>query len=219
MIEAIFFDFNGTLYFDQEINYITWEETINAISNSTINFKDFFETHFSVMNSIIIKDAYKLINKPCTPEDIEYWTNYKENRYRQYGIDHKTTKLAPGAENLLNYLKNRNIPVILCTSSILDNVNYYYDYFGLDNWFNRSQTVYDTGEYTSKSEMYKECAKRLNVNISNVIVFEDSPSSIKQAIQAGVTKLIVIQKNNTPNLPQIKQKIKDYTQVDYSIFE
>ena len=219
MIKAVFFDFNGTLYFDQDINKITWNETIDKLSDKTIDFESFYCKYKSVMDYIVIQDAFKLINKPYTEKDVDYWVNYKEERYRQYGVDHNRTTLPPGAEKVLNYLKSNKIPMILCTSSITDNVNYYYKYFNLDNWFNRSQTVYDTGEYNSKAQMYIECAKRLNVNIDEAIVFEDSPTSIKQAIEGGAKKIVAIKRNDTPNYPEIKQIINDYTELDYSIFD
>ena len=219
MIKAVFFDFNGTLYFDQDINKITWEETINKLSDNKIDFEEFYKKYKSVMDFIVIEDAFKLINKKYTKKDIEYFVNYKENAYRQYGIDHNRTKLPNGAEDVLNYLKEKNIPVILCTSSIIENVEYYYKYFNLNNWFDFKQTVYDTGEYTSKTEMYKECAKRLNINPSDAIVFEDSPKSIKEAINSGVNKVVAIKREDTPNLPEIKQIINDFTELDFSIFD
>ena len=219
MIKGVFFDFNGTLYFDQDINRITWKQTIDELSNKQIDFDSFFSKYKSVMDYIVIEDAFKLINKEYTKQEVNYWVNYKENKYRQYGIDHNRTILPPGAKKLLDYLKQRNIPVILCTSSIIENVNFYYEYFNLSNWFDKSQTVYDTGEYNSKSQMYQECAKRLNIKINEGIVFEDSPRSIKEAIEAGVEKVVAIKKEDTPNLPQIKQTIKDFTELDYSIFD
>lgn len=219
MIKAAFFDFNGTLYFDQDINKITWHQTIDALSNYSIDFEPFYNKYKSVMDFIVIEDAFKSINKPYTKQDIDYWVDYKEERYRQYGIDNNRTILPPGAKELLDYLKSKNIPMILCTSSITDNVNYYYKYFNLDNWFNKSQTVYDTGEYTSKAQMYQECARRLNVDIKDGIVFEDSPTSIKQAIEGGATRVIAIKRDDTPTLPEIKQVISDYTEIDYSLFD
>lgn len=219
MIKAAFFDFNGTLYFDQDINRITWKQTIDAISNNSIDFDSFFANYKAVMDYIVIEDAHKLINKSYTKQDIDYWVNYKEERYRQYGIDHNRTVLPPGAKDVLDYLKSKNIPVILCTSSIIENVDFYYDYFNLSNWFNKDQTVYDTGEYNSKAQMYKECARRLNVNIEDGVVFEDSSKSIKEAIEAGAKKVVAIKKDDTPSLPEIKQVIKDFSELDYSIFD
>lgn len=219
MVKGVFFDFNGTLYFDQDINRITWKETIDAISSNSIDFDSFFANYKAVMDYIVIEDAHKLINKPYTKQEIDYWVNYKEDRYRQYGIDHNRTVLPPGAKEVLDYLKSKNIPVILCTSSIIENVDFYYEYFNLSNWFNKDQTVYDTGEYNSKAQMYQECAKRLNINIEEGIVFEDSSKSIMQAIEAGAKKIVAIKKDDTPTVPEIKQVIKDFTELDYSIFD
>ena len=219
MVKGVFFDFNGTLYFDQDINRITWKETIDAISSNSIDFDSFFANYKAVMDYIVIEDAHKLINKPYTKQEIDYWVNYKEDRYRQYGIDHNRTALPPGAKEVLDYLKSKNIPVILCTSSIIENVDFYYEYFNLSNWFNKDQTVYDTGEYNSKAQMYQECAKRLNINIEEGIVFEDSSKSIMQAIEAGAKKIVAIKKDDTPTVPEIKQVIKDFTELDYSIFD
>lgn len=219
MIKAVFFDFNGTLYFDQDINRITWKETIDKLSDNQIDFDSFFVKYKAVMDYIVIEDAFKLINKPYTEEIINYWVNYKEDRYRQYGIDHNRTVLPPGAKDVLDYLKSKNIPVILCTSSIIENVNFYYKYFNLSNWFNKEQTVYDTGKYNSKAQMYQECARRLNIDIKQAVIFEDSPLSIEQAIQAGADKFVAIKRNEFPDIPEIKQVIKDFTELDYSIFE
>lgn len=219
MVKGVFFDFNGTLYFDQVINKITWKETIDTLSNNKIDFESFFAEYCAVMDCVVIADAFKLINKEYTDKDIEYWSNYKEERYRQYGLQRNMTKLPPGAIDVLNYLKNRKIPVILCTSSMLDNVEYYYKYFGLSEWFDKKQTVYDTGEYNSKAQMYRECAKRLNIDIKDAVVFEDSRRSIKEAIEGGVEKIVAIKKDDTPSYPEIKQVINDYTELDYSIFD
>ena len=96
---------------------------------------------------------------------------------------------------------------------------FYFKYFDLKKWFDFNQTVYDTGEYVSKKEMYLECAKRLKIKIEDGVVFEDSPKSIKKAIEAGAKKVVAIKRNDTPTLKEIKQVIKDYIELDFSIFD
>ena len=219
MIKAAFFDFNGTLYFDHDINRLAWKQTIDSISDSKIDFDSFYEQFKSVMNYIVIENAYKQINKPYTKQEVDYWVKEKEVIYQKYGIEHNRTHMPDGAIKLLDYLKEKNIPVILCTSSVKENVDFYYKYFNLSKWFNKEETVYDTGEYKDKIEMYKECARRLSVNPKDVVVFEDSPKSIKEAIVSGCDKIIALKRDDTPKLPEIKQIIKDYTELDYSIFD
>lgn len=219
MVKGVFFDFNGTLYFDQDINRITWKDTIDRLSNKSIDFDSFFKNYRSVMDYIVIEDAFKLINKTYSKTEVDKWVNYKEERYRKYGLEHNRTILPPGAKKALDFLKIKKIPVILCTSSIIENVEYYYKYFNLSNWFNFNETVYDTGKYNSKTEMYKECARRLNIKLEDGVIFEDSPKSINEAIKAGAKKVVAIKRDDTPFLPEIKQVITDYTELDYSIFE
>lgn len=219
MIKAVFFDFNGTLYFDRDINEITWKDTIYKIAGNQIDFDKFFPQFKSTMDYLVIEEAYKLINKPYTNEEIYKWVNYKEESYRKYGIEHKRIMLSPGAEEVLDYLKSKNVPVILCTSSIIENVEYYYKYFNLDKWFIKSQTVYDTGEYNSKAQMYQECARRLNTKLDEGIVIEDSVKSIKEAIAGGANKIIAIKREDIPNLPEIKQIVNNLSEIDYSIFD
>lgn len=133
MVKGIFFDFNGTLYFDGIANRDTWEETINKITNNSIDFNDFYTKGDFSMDINIISAAYRAINNEFNKKDIEYWTNYKEERYKQYGIDHNMISLPPGTKKMMDYIKSKNIPIILCTRSIKGNVDYYYKYFGLSN--------------------------------------------------------------------------------------
>ena len=219
MVKAVFFDFNGTLYFDQDINKETWKQTIKELSNDKIDFESFFSNRKAVMDYIVIEDAFKMINKKYTNKEIEHWVNYKENKYRQYGIDHKRTVLAPGAERVLNDLISREIKLILCTSSIKENVEYYFKYFNLSKWFDFDETVYDTGDYKNKSEMYKECFVRTKTKAGEVVVFEDSAKSISEAINAGVTKVVAINQNESLELNEVKQSIRDFNELDFSIFD
>lgn len=80
-------------------------------------------------------------------------------------------------------------------------------------------TVYDTGEFKNKTEMYTECAKRLNIKPEEALVFEDSTRSIKAAIDAGVKNIVAVNNTTCPSFPEVKQFIKDFTELDYSVFD
>lgn len=219
MIKAAFFDFNGTLYFDQDINKITWKKTIDKLSDNKIDFEPFFKDRRSVIDKLVIIDAYKAINKKYSEQEIDFWVDYKEKEYRKYGVDHNRTVLSPGAKEVLDYIKSKNIPIILCTSSIIENVDYYFKEFNLDRWFKREQTVYDDGNYASKAQMYKKCADICNVRIEESIIFEDSLKSIKQAIEAGAKTIVSINNPESINQKEIVQNIKDFRELDYSLFD
>ena len=215
-MKAILFDFNGTLFFDGDINKIAWKQTIDELSNNTIDFEKVYLEYRSVRNNIFVEAMLQKLNKKYTKEDIEYWASRKETEYYQkYCINNNRNQLAPGAEKFLDYLKVNNIPINLCTASLKVNVDFYFDYLKIDRWFDRNIIAYDTGEYSNKVDMYKACAKNINQNIEECIVIEDSPTSIKQAIMAGSKNIVALKKEDTPDLPEIKILINDFNELDY----
>jgi len=219
MKTAVYFDFNGTLFLDHDINEMAWRETIKEIAGDQIDFDEFYKTAKAYMNYQIVTQAYNLINKPLVEEEIQHYAFKKEEIYQGFCRKLKRNQLVPGAEDVLNYLQAHNIPVILCTSSINYNVDFYFENVNLSRWFKREETVNDTGDYSSKLEMYLECARRLNKDIKDGVIFEDSPKSIKEAIETGCPNLVAMKRKDTPTHPVIKQIIEDFTKLDYSIFD
>ena len=198
---------------------MAWKQIINEIAGDKVNSEEYYKTGKQFMNYQIITQIYKMIHEPVDNNKVQYYAKQKEVIYQKLCIDLYRNKMIDGAEKVLNYLKENNIPVVLCTSSIKSNVDFYYKNLNLERWFNKNQTVYDTGEYSGKVDMYLECAKRVNADIKKCVIFEDSPKSIKEAIQTGCPNIVIIKRDNSPTHPNIKQVIKDYNELDYSIFE
>lgn len=217
-VDAVLFDFNGTLYEDADINYATWKQTINAI-DSSLDFEELFKYYKATKDSVFITKVFEIINRPIIEEEIEKWVNYKEDRYRQMCIDTKRNKLRPGAEDVLNYCLGNNIPINLCTSSIKENVDFYFKNVDLGKWFDRNKVVYDDGNYLDKVNMYIDCAKIVNAQIENCLVFEDSMKSLKESIMAGCKKTVRISSEETEDLEEIKQVIKDFKGFDYNLLK
>jgi len=215
-MKAILFDFNGTIFFDSDINRYAWNQTINELTNNTINFDEVYKEYHSVRNNIFVEAMLKKLGKEAKQEEIDYWSNRKETQYYQkYCIENNRNQLAPGLEKFLDYLKNNYIPINLCTASLQTNVDFYFNYLKIGRWFDKNIITYDTGEYQNKVEMYKRCAKNINYDIKDCIVIEDSASSIKQAIDAGCQNLIAIKKEDTPDYQEIKIVINDFNELDY----
>ena len=105
----------------------------------------------------------------------------------------------------------------MCTASIRENRDFYFRFLRLDRWFDINDVVYDNGNYKDKREMYLEGARRLGVDISECLVIDDSAKSIQSAAEAGCRNLVVIRKADNPDLPQIRQRIDDFDEFDYSL--
>lgn len=219
MIKGVCFDFNGTLFIDHDINHDAWKIIIDEISSNTIDFEDFYLDAKQYMNYQIVTKAYELLSVVPGQDVVDHYAFHKEEIYQGLCMKRKRNRLLKGGEKLLDYLKQRGIPVILCTSSIKYNVDFYFKNLNLKRWFDPKLTVYDSGEYTNKTDMYLECANRLNIDIEETLIFEDSPKSIKEAALTGCKNIVIIKRDDSPSHPLIKQVIEDYTKLDYSIFE
>ena len=217
--DAILFDYNGTLFFDADINEWAWHQTIDEISGGTINFPELYKEYKGTKNQAFVEKIFDILNMPREEDKIVYWCNRKETEYYQkYCLAQGRNKMAPGAEELLDYLKERQIPINMSTASLETNVDFYFRLLNLERWFDRNKVAYDEG-FKDKTDMYKASAQRIGTEVNKCLIFEDSPNSIIQAIEAGCEYLVAIKKEDTPDLPQIKQVINDFTELNYEIFE
>jgi len=221
MIKGIIFDFNGTLFIDHRFHDVSWERTINELTGGRLDFESFFPSIKNKHNYLAVR-RIKTMYPDLANESEDYWSRRKEEMYRLACEEENYNKLTPGAYKLLDYLKNNNIPLGLCTSSIIENVNWFYSYLGIGEWFTMDKTVYDNYTYTSKTEMYLDCAKKIGVDVKDILVFEDSPNSIKECLASGVQALIALKRDDCPPLekdPRILQVINDFTELDYSLID
>ena len=217
-MKAVIFDYNGTLFFDSDINEIAWRQTIEELSQGSIDFNEVYPQYKSVRNYLFIEAMFKKLGKPLNEDEILWWAKRKETRYyHSYCREHHRDQLAPGAADLLDYLKEKKIPINLCTASLIENVNFYFDYLKLGNWFDQDKIAYDDGTFYDKVSMYKAAAKRVGYDISECLVFEDSPGSIAQAIKAGCRNVVVIGKNEVPASKEILAQIDDFRFFDRTI--
>ena len=219
-MKAVLFDYNGTLIDDDDINDEAWIATINELSEGKLNAKDFYVDYIGVRNVPFVEAIFRELDLPYDEEKIMYWAKLKETKYyhtisRRKKRDH----LKPGAEELLYYLKDQNYPINMCTASLDVNVDFYFDYLKLGRFFDRDLVVYDDGISFDKKDMYIEGARRLGVEVKDCLIFDDSPASIRKAVEAGCENLVAIKKENNPDLPQIRQRIKDFTEFDYDLLD
>lgn len=221
MIDTVIFDFNGTLYFDQDLNRDSWKIIYKDILGTEDGFEAQLETILATNDATNIDNFYKSIGKNVPRETLDELSNKKEELYRSLAYKNNRNTLAPGADKLLDYLKDNNYKLYLATASIKSNVDFYFDYCGLSKWIDRNNVAYDDGINKNKYEMYKKMIDLSNSDINNILVFDDSSGSVNSALKAGVKHLIRVNHYNYKHVDSeyITQEIYDFTGLDYSIFK
>ena len=176
-MNAILLDFNGTLFFDSGFHWEAWAEIFIALNGDDVEVPD-PRIFCGPRNDDLIKNMAPWL----TPEERQQWSVKKEIKYRDIcARNPERVSLSPGAEEFLDYLKESGIKFALVSASIRDNVEFYFRQFGLSKWFNKDTVVYDDGSFSNKAEMYREASKRLDVDLTECVVVEDSLTAIGHA--------------------------------------
>ena len=191
-MKGIIFDFNGTLYWDSDLHYKAWKEFSALLRDRPFTDEEMREKMFGHTNSDIIE---YLIGKKPTKEMVEKYGKEKEAVYRKRCLlEPDKFKLAPGAIDLLDYLKDNNIPRTIATMSEWDNVEFYIKEFHLDKWFEIDNIVYSDGTIPGKPapDIFLIAADKIKLNPKDCIVVEDAIAGINSAKSAGIGKIIAI---------------------------
>lgn len=188
--KGVIFDFNGTLFFDGEKHLKAWQKMAKQIAGYDLSEASLNEHFHGVPNRVIIE---RLVGHAVDDETLENLSGQKEALYREACLaDPDHLHLVPGAQAYFDFLKENKVPMTICTASIKVNVDFFFEVFKLERWFCRDKVVYDDGTYVNKTAMYKQACRILQLQPSEVRVYEDAPSGIQNALDAGIGQVAII---------------------------
>ena len=210
--KGVIFDFNGTLFFDNDKHILAWGEISKMLRGRGITEEELLEHFNGVPNQKIV--SY-LLGREGIEEELEKYSQLKEELYRNFCLEDKERfHLVDGAKEFFDYLKEREIPFTIASASIKANIDFFVKEFELGNWMNPENIVYDDGSYENKIAMFQDAAKKLRVDIKECMIVEDSVSGIYSGYLAGCRNIVVIDSSNRADeyrtLPGVVRVIKDF---------
>ena len=210
--KGVIFDFNGTLFFDNDKHILAWSEISKMLRGRGITEEELLEHFNGVPNQKIV--SY-LLGREGIEEELEKYSQLKEELYRSFCLEDKERfHLVDGAKEFFDYLKEREIPFTIASASIKANIDFFVKEFELGNWMNPENIVYDDGSYENKITMFQDAAKKLGVDIKECMIVEDSVSGIYSGYLAGCRNIVVIDSSNRADeyrtLPGVVRVIKDF---------
>ena len=199
MAKGILFDFNGTLFFDTEL-HIKAFEIIFPMYGKPKPTREFITTFIlGRTNASIYLDNFDPDGDFAA---CDKFRQDKENVYYDLCLaDKNVFKLVDGAERMLDYLKENNIPFTIATGSGEDEVDFFFKHLGLGRWFVKDKMIFTDGTFKGKPapDCYLLAAEKIGVPANECIVFEDGTSGIRAAMNAGVEGIVVVHESTVPS--------------------
>jgi beta-phosphoglucomutase-like phosphatase (HAD superfamily) len=157
---------------------------------------------------------------------VEKYGKEKEAVYRKWCLQKpEEFHLAPGAAELLDYIKENNIPHTIATMSEWDNVEFYIKEFHLEKWFDIDKIVYSDGSIPGKPapDIFLIAAEKIGLKPEECVVVEDAIAGINSAKNANIGKIIAIASLEPVDfykqMEGIFQIIKNFHEFDKSILD
>lgn len=112
----------------------------------------------------------------------------------------RNAKVMPGITHHLSYLKARNIPIGVATSSTRRMMETLLKHFGIDHFFDHTVCGDEVALAKPHPEIYLKCAQKIGVQPYNCVAVEDSVNGMVSA-KAARMKVIIVPEAAKINLP------------------
>lgn len=188
--KGILFDFNGTMFYDEEFQTASWKAFLQSKLGREIS-DDEMQNYVHGRNAEATF-AY-FFRREVSRDETAALEEEKEIIYRSLCLAApEKFRLAEGLPQFLDELGKQSVPFTIATASSLNNVKFFFEHLQLNRWFDPDKVVFNDGTFPGKPEpdIYLKASEKIGVDIRKCIVFEDARSGIKAAYRAGAGKII-----------------------------
>lgn len=193
MLRAILFDLDGTLANTDPIHFKTWRDLLTDYDLDID--RDFYDDHFSGrLNIDIIQD----ILPHLSPEEGKRLSDRKEAEFRRRA----ETELIPlaGLPEFLQWTLSEHLKRAIVTNAPPTNAHFMLNMLQLKDFFSTVVIGEELAFGKPHPLPYKTGLEQLQVSPQDALVFEDSPSGIQSAVDAGIVTVGVASTHSPDDL-------------------
>ena len=206
-VKAALFDLDGTLIDNNAYHLQSWILYLKNLNREITE-----EEYKAHVNGRTNKDVIEYIyQRKMEDAEAMVYAQQKEAIYRDlYQADITPVN---GLLELLQALKDKNIPMAIATSGIQVNIDFMFSHIPIRQYF---QTVVNSSHITKGKpdpEIYLKTAQILGVAPKDCLVFEDAIVGILAAKAAGMKVIGVLTTHNATELSGADLVIKDFTEL------
>tara|TARA_R110002049_G_scaffold24588_6_gene86949 strand:- start:2715 stop:3371 length:657 start_codon:yes stop_codon:yes gene_type:complete len=204
--KGFIFDLDGVIVDTAKYHYLAWKKLANTLGFEFT--KEQNELFKGVSRKRCLEILLEIGNIQATQEQFDTWMIEKNVDYLEYIENMDASEILPDVPKILEFLKNKNIPIALGSASknaqpILEKVNllHYFD------------TIVDGNNVTKAKpdpEVFLLAAQNLGVKPSNCVVFEDAVAGVEAA---NAAEMISIGIGDKKVLSKAQFNFNDFTEI------
>ena len=178
--QAAIFDMDGLLLDTERVCQHAFQDACRHLSLPILN-----EVYLKIIGTNA--QSIKHILTTGYGVDLDYDSLRAEWLKRYHGVvEHQAIPVKEGVIELLDWLKEQNIPLAVATSSDRELAHTKLKLAGLDGYFAQISSGCEVTHSKPHPEIFLLAAKRLKVEPQKCLAFEDSSNGVRSAIAAGM---------------------------------
>jgi beta-phosphoglucomutase len=207
---GVIFDMDGVLVDTAWAHRRSWYDL--AEKEGLAMSDEFFQRTFGMQNDAILP----MLRPGLSKEQMDRLADWKEQRYRD--IVQERVELAPGAEILLNDLKQHGFRLAIGSSAPPENLNLFWGRLGLAGWFDARVTKEEIAKSKPSPETFLKAAEKLGLAPARCAVVEDAVPGVQAARAAGMPVVGVTTTRTHEDLARANYVVESLSELKASDF-
>lgn len=206
--KAAIFDMDGTMINNSGAHIRAWQEFAKR-HNVELSEAEYRRKVAGKKNDQIVKTLFG----DMSPEETQRLGDEKEVLYRElYAPDIEAVR---GLHETVNELERHGLRLAIATTANKANREFVLDALGLQDRFELVLGEEHVSHGKPHPEIYLSAAQKLGVEPAECLVFEDSPSGVAAAKEAGMTVAGLLTLHTPEELKQADYTVSDFTDVEF----
>jgi beta-phosphoglucomutase family hydrolase len=198
---AFIFDMDGTLVDNMQFHTIAWQKMLDE-NGITANANNFLVKTAGKTNREIIPTVFGNVSE----EKLIELADRKEFLYRESFLPHRKT--VEGTIEFLTESQRLGIKMAVATAAPIANMEFILDGLDLRKFFDAITTAEDVKHGKPNPEVFIVSAKKLGVNPTNSIVFEDAIGGFEAAHRAGMKSIGISTVNSIEDILKLDSVVE-----------
>ncbi len=205
---AAIFDMDGVLVVNMHVHELAFYE-FGKRHGVEITREFFYEKICGNTNQRIMPMIFGAISE----EEIERLSSEKETIYRE--LYTPQLELAKGLQFFLDKLYAQQIPMAIASNAPVENVEFVVNALGLEKYFQIILHVASVAKPKPAPDMFLKAAELMGTKPANCVVFEDAPSGIRSAKEAGMKTVALLTTHTKEEFASVDRFIDHFEELDF----